>query len=225
MTRTTWFILTLTALAVAFVSQQDILALILLGAVIPIMVEWILEPRRRTQSRMSPYSDVDSNQLEIHYKGKYVLLHLDPADLRQTGEAFYERFLYPALMQLELPTSFHVAQNTHDEFGNPINPPLFSYLQPAPEDKPIVEGWEQHEIIVAESQSDIYNPLRALSLDNKRKTLSRWSFSREERLAIYHGADLWLCLMNFRQPLQPVQLFISNPAPNVTGMEANEWHR
>lgn len=82
-----------------------------------------------------------------------------------------------------------------------------SYLQP--HDGPVVEGLEQHEVTYAKEQPQ-YIPLRTLRSRNPEcEVLSRWSPTPEQRQAIAEGADIYLELSTFRQPLQPIRLGVS----------------
>jgi|SRR5579863_7971476 len=85
---------------------------------------------------------------------------------------------------------------------------MISYLKP--KDGPVIEGLEEREIVFAKNQPQ-YLPLRTLVSDDKnRKTLSRWEPSPEQRKAIAEGADIYLQLMTFGQPLQPILMLVSD---------------
>jgi hypothetical protein len=85
---------------------------------------------------------------------------------------------------------------------------MFEYLQPA--DRPVIEGLEEHEIVLAKDQPQ-YRPLRALrGYTSESVVMSRWTFTTEQREAIARGADVFLSLMTFGQPVQPVTLAISD---------------
>jgi hypothetical protein len=87
---------------------------------------------------------------------------------------------------------------------------VFEYLRPA--NKSVVDGLHEREVVFPKDQPE-YNPLRALvSNTYDRKVITRWSFTEEQRRAIAEGADLFLCLMTFGEPLQPIQMFISDGA-------------
>ncbi len=88
---------------------------------------------------------------------------------------------------------------------------MFEYLHPA--DRPVIEGLEAHEVVYAKNQPQ-YNPLRALrSNDAECAVLSRWTFTPEQRQAIAEGADVFLEVLTFRGPLQPIRMAVSD-APN-----------
>ena|SRR3990167_8915827 len=85
---------------------------------------------------------------------------------------------------------------------------MMEYLQPA--DRPVVDGLEGHEVHFAKKQKE-YRALRAL-----RRTvhgvpvLSRWTLTEEQREAIARGADIFLELLTFGKPLQPITLMVSD---------------
>ncbi len=79
----------------------------------------------------------------------------------------------------------------------------------APKDGPIVEGLEAIEVVYARNQSE-YNPLRSLiSTDGTGRAVSRWTLTAEQRVAIAQGNDIFLELMTFHQPLQPIRIFLA----------------
>ena len=85
---------------------------------------------------------------------------------------------------------------------------MISYLKP--KDGPVIDGLEQKEVIYAEHQPQ-YIPLRTLVSDSRdRRVLSRWQPTQEQREEIAKGADIYLQLLTFGQPLQPILLFISD---------------
>lgn len=65
-----------------------------------------------------------------------------------------------------------------------------------------------HEITLAEDQRE-YRPLvaavyRRPDMGNAIQLLTRWTFTAEERAAIAAGEDLYLGILTFGQPLQPL---------------------
>jgi len=83
---------------------------------------------------------------------------------------------------------------------------MISYLRP--KDGPVIEGSEHKEVVYAKDQPQ-YLPLRTLvGNDRERRVLSRWSPTPEQRKAIAEGADIYLQLMTFGDPLQPILVFI-----------------
>lgn len=91
--------------------------------------------------------------------------------------------------------------------------PFFDFLQPA--DGPVVEGMEEAEVVYAKDQPP-YRPLRTLPSNGpERKVLSRWALRPDQREAVARGADVYLELMTFGHPLQPIRMGIGykpNPA-------------
>jgi hypothetical protein len=88
---------------------------------------------------------------------------------------------------------------------------MYEPIHPAA--KPVVEGLEKHELIFAASQPQ-YNPLRALrSKTFSSEVMSRWSPNDEQRKAIAAGADIFLTLLTFGGPLQPIIMAVSD-GPN-----------
>lgn len=85
---------------------------------------------------------------------------------------------------------------------------MIDYLEPA--SVPVVPGTEAREVVYAKDQPE-YNPLRTLvSEDTKRAVLSRWSPTAEQRKAIAEGKDIFLKLLTFHRPLQPILIFLAD---------------
>ncbi len=62
------------------------------------------------------------------------------------------------------------------------------------------------EVIFAEHQPE-YIPLPAMPLDDEFGTVvTRWRATCKERLRILLFGDIWLTMLTFNQPLQPVKL-------------------
>lgn len=88
---------------------------------------------------------------------------------------------------------------------------MFDYLQPS--DKPVIEGLEEFEIVFAKNQAR-YNPLRALRQNHRHgRVLSRWTLTDAQRQAVANGADIYLELLTFHEPLQPIMMAVGD-APN-----------
>lgn len=66
---------------------------------------------------------------------------------------------------------------------------------------PVVPGNQQFEVVYAADQPE-YQPLPVLRTE--RSLLSRWRLTDEERAHIAAGGDLFVCVMHFGQPLQPL---------------------
>ena len=62
------------------------------------------------------------------------------------------------------------------------------------------------EITVAEDQLEYLPITMALYGDETgvKQMLSRWTFTPEERARIANGEDLYVALMTFGQPMQPI---------------------
>jgi hypothetical protein len=93
---------------------------------------------------------------------------------------------------------------------------MFEYLQPAP--RPVIDGLESHELVMGRGQEQ-YNPLRCLpSNDADGFRLSRWTLTPEQRQAVAEGADIFLELMTFNHPMNPIRIAVSD-SPNKTFFE------
>jgi hypothetical protein len=85
---------------------------------------------------------------------------------------------------------------------------VFDYLKP--KDGPVLDGFEEKEVVYAKDQPE-YIPLRTLiSAGPERKVLSRWTLTDKQREAVAKGADVFLELMTFGKPLQPIRMIISD---------------
>jgi hypothetical protein len=85
---------------------------------------------------------------------------------------------------------------------------MFDYLRP--KNGPVFDGFEEKEVVYAADQPQ-YNPLRTLvSRDHERRVISRWTLTDDQRQAIAGGADIFLTLLTFGEPLQPIQMAISD---------------
>lgn len=84
---------------------------------------------------------------------------------------------------------------------------FFEYLSPA--NKPVIPGLEQFEVVYAKDQPE-YIPLRTLrSRTDEGKVMSRWDLTAEQRHAIAKGADVYLTLLTFQGPLQPITIAVA----------------
>ncbi|RJP17198.1 MAG: hypothetical protein C4529_14985 [Deltaproteobacteria bacterium] len=88
----------------------------------------------------------------------------------------------------------------------------WEYLQPA--DRPVVDGLEGHEVVYAKDQPE-YIPLRCLrSNAYTGSVLSRWTLTPEQRQLVAEGGDIFLELLTFGHPLQPIMIAVGNdPEP------------
>lgn len=88
---------------------------------------------------------------------------------------------------------------------------MFEYLKPA--DRPVVDGLEKHEVVFAKDQPQ-YVPLRCLrGARPDGEVMSRWSLTLEQRKAVAEGADIFLSLLTFNGPLQPIIMAVGD-TPN-----------
>jgi hypothetical protein len=89
---------------------------------------------------------------------------------------------------------------------------MFEYLKPA--QRPVIDGLEEHEVVYAKDQPQ-YLPLRSLRSNNRNvDVMSRWTLTPEQRKAVADGADIFLTLMTFGNPLQPILMAVSDN-PNL----------
>jgi hypothetical protein len=87
---------------------------------------------------------------------------------------------------------------------------------------PIVPGHDLPVTNFAESQ-DEYLTLPAFRQDDGT-VLTRWRLTWKERLTIFLRGDLYLFVLTFNQPLQPVSLQVERPIPGkIKGWW--EWFR
>lgn len=94
---------------------------------------------------------------------------------------------------------------------------MFDYLKPR--NGPVVDGMEKQETVYAEHQP-AYIPLRTLVSNGRMgAVISRWTLTTEQRKAISDGADIFLELSTFHEPLQPIRMAISD------GNLDNDWVR
>lgn len=85
---------------------------------------------------------------------------------------------------------------------------MFEYM--SVKDGPVIEGMEAEEVVYAADQPE-YLPLRSLRSKGKwGRVISRWTFTPEQRQAIASGADVFLELSTFHQPLQPIRMMVSD---------------
>lgn len=73
-----------------------------------------------------------------------------------------------------------------------------------------VPGREADEIIYAKDQPE-YSPLPTLLSEDGCIVITRWTFTPEERAQIAAGADMWLSVMTFGSPLQPLRPSLKCP--------------
>lgn len=80
------------------------------------------------------------------------------------------------------------------------------------------------EVTVAEEQEEYKAITMAVYGDNAqagpRQLLSRWRFTEEERRRIAAGEDLYIALMTFGQPMQPLSVQVGPAGWHVSESEA-----
>jgi hypothetical protein len=75
---------------------------------------------------------------------------------------------------------------------------------------PVVNGLENEEVVYADDQPE-YSKLPCLKSrkpDGTGSILTRWTFTEEERRAIANGADVFLRVLTYQHPLQPIGMFV-----------------
>jgi len=83
---------------------------------------------------------------------------------------------------------------------------MFDWLQP--KDGPVFEG--VREVVYAKHQPQ-YNPLRSVvSSDHTHSVISRWTLTPEQRKSVADGADIFLELATFGNPLTPIRMAVSD---------------
>lgn len=71
---------------------------------------------------------------------------------------------------------------------------------------PVVPGWNLKETVFAKHQPP-YIPLPTICLPGGQgMVISRWSLSWKERIQVLFGGSVWLQVLTFGRPLQPVKL-------------------
>lgn len=90
---------------------------------------------------------------------------------------------------------------------------------------PRVPGYEDREVVFAKDQPE-YVPLPALPIitTEGRAVLTRWTFTDEERNLIASGADLFVKVLTFGGPLQPVAFSVSGCLWEEIDGEGNRQH-
>ena len=107
---------------------------------------------------------------------------------------------------------------------------FFEYLNPA--NASVIPGLEKFEVVYAKNQPE-YIPLRTLrSCTHEGKVMSRWTLTPEQRKAVADGADIFLTLLTFGHPLQPIVMAVSdNSNPDYIRHDFNlltaeeGWHK
>lgn len=74
---------------------------------------------------------------------------------------------------------------------------------------PVIPGLELPEVVYAKDQPE-YNPLPVFK-DENGTVVSRWRLTWRERLCVLLRGDVYLTVMTFNRPLQPVRLETEPP--------------
>ena len=74
---------------------------------------------------------------------------------------------------------------------------------------PVVPGYELLETVYAKDQPN-YKPLPVWK-QHDGTTLSRWRLTWKERLRVLFSGNVYLWILTFNQPLQPVMLQTEKP--------------
>lgn len=78
---------------------------------------------------------------------------------------------------------------------------------------PVVEGFQSLEVVFAKDQPE-YLPLPALPVNSSDETgtvVTRWKLTWKERFRVLFGGDLYLWMLTFGKPLQPVRPTFNPP--------------
>jgi hypothetical protein len=75
---------------------------------------------------------------------------------------------------------------------------------------PIIPGFESEEVVYAKNQPE-YIPLPALPVEDGTRIITRWRFSWRERIRVLFSGDIYLWVLTFKGPLQPVMLDTEAP--------------
>jgi hypothetical protein len=81
---------------------------------------------------------------------------------------------------------------------------------------PVLPGVPLAETQVAKDQPQ-YRPLPVVYQDGY--AISRWTLTWRERFKVLFGGSLWLCQMNFGQPLQPQLPSVKQPIIRRDGVD------
>jgi hypothetical protein len=75
---------------------------------------------------------------------------------------------------------------------------------------PVIPGMDLPEVVFAKDQPQ-YIPLPATIVDGGTRVITRWKLGWRERLRILFTGNLWLSLLTFGNPLQPILLDTESP--------------
>lgn len=69
---------------------------------------------------------------------------------------------------------------------------------------PVIPGLQLPELVFAKDQPE-YRPLPAYRSDDGL-VVTRWKLTWAERFAVLFGGNLWLSVLTFNRPIQPVKI-------------------
>lgn len=75
---------------------------------------------------------------------------------------------------------------------------------------PVIPNADAEEVVYAKDQPE-YQPLPSVRLADGRDTHARWALSDEEKIAIAEQGYIYLEILTFNRPLQPLRLSIDVP--------------
>lgn len=81
-------------------------------------------------------------------------------------------------------------------------------MKPIMVDIESLEPGAEPELITSRSRNVGDLPCAVFPDDPDGKTVSRWTFTMEERVAVANGADLYVFVKTHRQPFQPLSLVV-----------------
>jgi hypothetical protein len=74
---------------------------------------------------------------------------------------------------------------------------------------PVIPGFDLEEVLYAKDQPQ-YQPLPVYKFDDGT-IISRWKLSWKERLLVLFKGDIYLWIMTFNKPLQPIIINVNKP--------------
>lgn len=77
----------------------------------------------------------------------------------------------------------------------------------------VLDRYHDEEIVYAKNQHD-YLPLPALPIGDPTRgiVLTRWTMSLRERIKVLFSGSVFVQIMTFRQPLQPIAVSVDQPS-------------
>lgn len=78
---------------------------------------------------------------------------------------------------------------------------------------PVIPGENHNEVIVAEDQEE-YQNLPSIPMQNG--ILTRWELNDEEKQIVAKTGSIYVYLMTFGQPIQPILLQVEKPELKYT---------